>query len=330
MNHSQKQNTIDDRRRVAVIGAGNVGAATAFALLHSAVAGEIVLVDKDGRKAEGEAMDLSHAAPLLGPPVRVSAGDYAEAARSTIAVVTAGVDSKPGETRLDLLGRNAPIVRECVGELRSHGFSGVLIVVTNPADVLAYIAQEASGLPPEQVIGSGTLIDTARLRQTLAESLNVEPRAIHAYVLGEHGDSSVTALSCAQVAGVPLKQFAQISGINVNQDEITERVRGAAHEVVERKGHTAFAIGAAVTRICEAVLRDEHAVLPVAVRMAGHYGGIKNVYLSTPCIVGAGGIERVIELPLDTKEMDGLRASAEVLTEAIQSLRETNGPESAS
>jgi L-lactate dehydrogenase len=327
MNHPQ--NTKKDSRRVAVIGAGNVGAATAFALLHSAVAGEIILVDKDNQKAEGEAMDLSHAAPLLGPPVRVSAGNYAEAAQSAIAVVTAGVDSKPGETRLDLLERNAPIMRACVSELRNHGFNGVLIVVTNPADVLAYVAQETSGLPPEQVIGSGTLIDTARLRQTLAESLNVEPRAVHAYVLGEHGDSSVTALSCAQVAGVPLRQFAEGSGVKLNQDEITERVRRAAYEVVERKGHTAFAIGAAVTRICEAilrdehaVLRDEHAVLPVSVRMSGQYGGIENVYLGTPCIVGAGGIECIIELPLDARESNDLRASAKVVTEAIRSLGE--------
>jgi L-lactate dehydrogenase len=314
--------TAGENRRVAVIGAGNVGAATAYALLHSPVVREVVLVDSNAGKAEGEAMDLSHAAPL-GPPVLVRAGGYEDAASSAIAVVTAGAGGKPGESRLDLLGRNAPIVHECVANLREHGFNGVLLVVTNPADVLARLAWEASGLPTERVIGSGTLIDTARLRQALGEALRVEPRAVHAYVLGEHGDSEVAAFSCAHVAGVPLEQFARRVNVSLAWGDIAEQVRRSAHEVVARKGHTAFAIASSVARICEAVLRDEHAVLAVSTRLSGQYGGIHDVYLGTPCVVGANGIERVIELPLDENEQAALRASADVLAQAIQSLNET-------
>jgi L-lactate dehydrogenase len=313
-------------RRIAVIGAGNVGAATAFALLQGGVAGEVVLVDKDRDKAEGEAMDLAHAAPLLpgaGAPVRARAGGYADAAQAAVAVVTAGADSRPGETRLDLLGRNAPVVRECAAELRGHGFAGVLVVVTNPADVLALVAREASGLPPGRVIGSGTLIDTARLRQALAESLGVEPRAVHAFVLGEHGDSSVAALSCAHVAGVPLARYAaEAAGVPLDRGGITEEVRRGGYEVSRRKGHTAFAIAAAVTSICGAVLRDEKAVLAVSTLLTGQYGGVEGVYLGTPCVVGAGGVERVIELPLDDAEAAGLADSARVLSEAADALRE--------
>ncbi|HVK03339.1 MAG TPA: L-lactate dehydrogenase [Armatimonadaceae bacterium] len=308
--------------RVAVIGAGNVGAATAYALLQSSHVREIVLVDSDREKAEGEAMDLSHAAPL-GPPVAVSAGGYGEAARSAIAVVTAGAGGKPGESRLDLLERNAPIVRECVTELRENGFDGVLLVVSNPADVLTHVAREASGLPAGRVVGSGTLIDTARLRQMLGETLKVEPRSVHAYVLGEHGDSEIAAFSCAHVAGVPLAEYAKTMGVSLDYDDILRRVREAAPEVVKRKGHTAFAIASSVTRICEAILRDERAVLPVSARLTGQYGGIKGVYLGTPCVVGAGGVEQIIELPLSGKERAALRASADVLAEAIASL--TNG-----
>lgn len=310
-----------ENRRVAVIGAGNVGAATAYALLHSPNVREVVLVDSNAEKAEGEAMDLSHAAPL-GPPVSVWAGGYADAAQSAVAVVTAGTGGKPGESRLDLLEQNAPIVRECVEKLRDEGFNGVLLVVTNPADVLAYVAQEASGLPPERVISSGTLIDTARLRQTLGERLNVEPRAIHAYVLGEHGDSEVAAFSCAHVAGLPLNEFAERVGVSLDWVAIADEVRQAAQEVVVRKGHTAFAIASSVTRICEAVLRDEHTVLPVSARLSGQYGGIEGVYLGTPCVVGASGIETVIELPLSEQERADLHASAKVLAEAVRSMRQ--------
>jgi L-lactate dehydrogenase len=199
------QDAQDAQDRITIIGAGNVGATTAFALLQSQVAREILLLDSDGDKAEGEVMDLSHAAPL-GPPVNVRVGTYEEAAQSAIVVLTAGAGGTGGESRLDLLERNAPIVRDCAHKLRDNGFAGILVVVTNPADVLAYVAQEASGLPQEKVISSGTLIDSARLRQVLGNALRIDPRAIDAFIVGEHGDSEVAAFSCAHVAGVPLER----------------------------------------------------------------------------------------------------------------------------
>lgn len=310
--------------RVAVVGAGNVGATTAYALLQSEMVREIILVDTDADKAEGEAMDLSHAVPF-GPPVEVRAGDYAAAAQSAIVVITAGVGGEPGESRLDLLGRNAPIVRDCVEQLKQNRFDGVLLVVTNPTDVLAQIAQQVSGLPPERVLGSGTVIDTARLRQLLGQAMHVEPRAVDAYIIGEHGDSEVAAFSCATVAGVPLHEFGRPVAPPPPYEEILRRVRQAAPEVIERKGHTAFAIASAVTRICEAVLRDEHAPLAVSTLLSGQYGGINNVYLGVPCIVGARGVERVIEMPLDESERADLHASADVVRQALAQVSDHKG-----
>ena len=306
--------------RVAIIGSGAVGAATGYALLQSELVREIVLLDSAPEKAEGEAMDLEHAVPL-GPPVAVWAGDYDDAAASAVAVITAGATSKPGESRsrLDLVGQNAPIVRECVGELVKRGFGGVVVMTSNPVDVLAQVAQEDGGLPWQRVIGSGTVLDTARLRQLLADTLRVEARAVDAFILGEHGDSEIAVWSGARVAGVPLGEFA---GPDVTLDlaDLLRRVREAGPAVAERKGNTSYAIATCVRRICEAVLRDERAVLPVSTRLSGQYG-IDGVYLSLPCVVGAGGVERVIELPLSDDERDGLRASADVLRKARDEAR---------
>lgn len=304
--------------RVAVIGAGNVGATTAYALLQTGLVREILLLDRDENKAEGEALDLQHAAPL-GPPVEVRAtSDYAEAARSAIVVITAGAANKPGgdgpTSRLDLLDQNVGVVRECVGRLRENGFDGILLMTTNPVDVLAQVAQEEFDLPPARVIGSGTVLDTARLCHLLAGRLNVAPQAINAFIVGEHGDSEVAAWSCARVAGVPLVDFAGPNALGALPDLLQE-VRAAAPAVVERKGSTSFAIASCVARICEAVLRDERAVLCVSARLSGKYG-LDDVYLGTPCVVGASGIERVIALPLNDEERSALHASARVLREA--------------
>lgn len=306
--------------RVAIIGCGNVGTTTAFALMRSGLLRELVLVDRNADKAEGEAMDLRHAVPL-GTPVRVWAGDYRDAAQSSIVVITAGTAGEPGESRLDLIDRNATVVRECVRQLAAANFGGVLLVTTNPVDVLATVAKEESGLPAHQVISSGTLLDTARLRYLLGEELGVEARAVHAFIIGEHGDSEVAAWSCANVAGIPLTKFgAAGEAISTRLGEILNRVRRAAPEVVERKGNTSYGIASCVTRICEAVLRDEHTVLAVSALMQGEYG-IEGVYLGTPCVVGRRGIEQVIELPLDETELNDLRASAEVLRKTLRDSR---------
>ncbi len=312
-------NTADktSSRRVAIIGAGHVGATSAYALLMSGVAREIVLLDADRKRAEGEVMDLQHAA-ALARPVAVWAGDYRDAARAAIAVIAAGVGGRPGETRLDLLSRNVTVVRDCVRALMAEGFEGVVLMTTNPVDILAQVAQEESGLPIGRVLGSGTVLDTARLRAMLAAKLRIEARSIHAYIVGEHGDSEIAAWSAAHVAGVPLKAYCESQGCP-DFEQLLARVRRAAPDIIERKGYTSHAIASCVVRICEAVLGDERTVLPVSTMMRGQYG-IEDIYLSLPCVVGRDGVLGVVELPLSDEERAGLRASAEILRHSYDSL----------
>lgn len=303
---------------IAVIGCGHVGATSAYALLTRGVAREIVLIDANEQQAAGEAMDLQHAVPLARP-TKLWAGDFTDAARAAIAVITAGVGSRPGESRLDLLGRNVVVVRDCVKSLIEAGFDGILLMTTNPVDVLAQVAQEESGLPVEHVLGSGTALDTARLRAMLGEEFGLEAGSVHAYIIGEHGDSEIATYSSARVAGVPLKDFCPADECPDFVD-ILQRVRRAAPDIVERKGYTSFAIASCVARICEAILRDEQTVLPVSTMLHGQYG-IDGVYLSLPCVVGRQGVARVIELPLSSEEQTGLRASADILRRTLTSLR---------
>jgi len=321
---SEKASTSRDRR-VSIIGCGNVGTACAYALVLDPLIRELVLIDQDGSKAEGEAMDLQHAVPL-GAPVKVSAGSYKQAAESAIVILTAGAASKSGESRLDLLERNVAITRECVKQLMAEHFGGILLITTNPVDVLTQIAQQESGLPVNQVLGSGTVIDTARLRALLGEALGVDARAVHAYVIGEHGDSAVAAWSAAQIAGIPLGSYPGAEKLPP-YDELLTSVRQAAPEVVAKKGNTCFAIASCVTRICEAILRDEHTVLAVSTLMEGQYE-LQSVYLSTPCIVGASGVERVLQLPLSAEEHNALHASAQVLQSAVAKVQQKSSVQS--
>jgi L-lactate dehydrogenase len=303
--------------RVCIIGCGNVGMASAFALLQSELIRELVLIDRNADKAEGEVMDLQQAiAVTMTSPVKVVAGDYKDATNSSIVVVTAGVASEdPEVSRLELLDENIKIVREIVGKLKAENFDGILIVTTNPVDILAQAAQTESGLPARQVISTGTIIDTARLRVMLAEELSVEPRAVDAYVIGEHGDSEIAVWSSARVAGLPLAKFPGARKLP-HYEEMLKRVRQAAPEIVKRKGNTSYAIGMCVRRICEAILRNERSVLPVSTLLQGEYE-IEGVYLGTPCIIGKNGVEQVIELELNKKEKAGLKRSAGVLLDAL-------------
>ncbi len=306
--------------RVCIIGCGRVGMASAYALIQSSFIRELVLVGRSQEQTEGEVMDLEHAVAVpMKSPIKIINGDYAEAARSSVVVVTAGeATSGPDESRLDLLSKNAVIVRDIVGKLKAEGFAGVLVMASNPVDVLAQIAQEVSGLPAGQVIGTGTLVDTARLRSLLADELSIEPRAVDAYIIGEHGDSEIAVWSGARVAGVELGRYPGARALP-DYGDILDRVRRAAPEVVKRKGHTAYAIGLCVQRICEAVLRNERAVLAVSALLQGEYG-IEGVYLGTPCVVGKNGVERIIELDLDAGEREGMQASAKLLKSMRQDL----------
>lgn len=311
MNTEQK---IHQPVRVAIIGAGNVGATFAYALLISGLASEIVLIDANFRKAEGEAMDLNHAVPL-SRTARVWAGDYPDCAGAVITVITAGANQKPGETRLDLATRNADIFRQIVPKVVQHNPNGIILVATNPVDVLSYATWKISGLPAQRVFGSGTILDTARFRFLLSQHFGVDPRSVHAYIIGEHGDSEVPAWSIANIAGMNFQQFCEQHGLGCEQaalNQIYEQTRDAAYQIIERKGATYYAVASGLVRIAEAILRDEGSVLSVSSLIHDYYG-INDIFLSLPSVVDRGGVERVLRLKLNDTEREGLVHSAQVL-----------------
>jgi L-lactate dehydrogenase len=303
--------------RVVIIGVGRVGATAAFALLHTGLVRELVLIDQDPARAEGEAMDLAHATPLL-TPARVWAGDYHEARGADIAIIAAGrASATRDESRLALVGDNVRVTEAIVERLDAVGFAGILLVATNPVDVLTRVAQLRSRQPAARVIGSGTVLDTARLRHLLAEQCGVDPRSVHGYVAGEHGDSEIPLWSATTVGGLPVARFARQQGAPLDPDAILAEVRGAAPAIIERKGATNFAIGASLARLVSCILRDERSVLMVSTLLAGEYGE-HDVCLSVPCVVGARGVERLIELDLTAEERSGLHASAEILRQTLR------------
>ena len=312
----------DTPRRVAVIGAGHVGATSAYALLLSGLASEIVILDLDRRRADGEAMDLQHAVPF-GDPVRVWAGDYADLAEAAVVVVTAGVGQRPGETRLELLSRNDAVLRDIVTRVMAVTRDAILIITTNPVDVLTWSAIRHSGLPPQRVIGSGTILDTARFRARLGRHFGIDARSVHAYIIGEHGDSEVPVWSLATIGGVHIDQYRDMTGEELDEAtrrQIVDETRQAATHIIERKGATYYAVSAGIVRIVQAILRDESSVLTVSSRIDGAYG-IRDVCLSLPSIVNRTGIARVLFPPLAADEEEALRRSAQVLREAQESLR---------
>lgn len=307
--------------RIAIVGTGAVGSTFAYSLLISGLAAEIVLVDANARKAEGEAMDLAHAVPFL-PTARIWAGDMGDCAGAAITVVAAGAAQNPGESRLELLRKNAAIFREVVPAVAAANPEGIVVVATNPVDILAYLTYRISGLPSARVIGSGTILDTARFRALLAEHYGVDPRSVHAYVAGEHGDSEVPVWSSANIAGMSLADFATTNGLGhdpAGLQQIFEATRDAAYHIIERKGATYYAVAAGLVRIVEAILRDQSTVLSVSSLICDYYG-IDDVYLSVPTVLGREGVERTLRLALSAEEASGLRRSAVLLKETIASL----------
>jgi L-lactate dehydrogenase len=307
--------------RIAVVGTGNVGSTFAYAVLWSGLASEIVLLDANRARAEGEAMDLSHAIPFTRP-VRIWAGDYADCAGAAVIAICAGAGQRPGETRLDLVMRNAAIFREIVPRIAEHNRDGILLVATNPVDVLTYVAWKVSGLAPARVIGSGTVLDTARFRYLLSQHFGVDPRSVHAHIIGEHGDSEVPVWSLANVAGVRLRDYCAACNVphdTAAMEEIFRGTRDAAYRIIERKGATYYAVAAGLMRIVEAIVRNQNTVLPVSSLVSGYYG-ISDVCLSLPAVVNRTGVERVIPLPLDEAEVAGIRHSADVLKRTLASL----------
>jgi L-lactate dehydrogenase len=307
--------------RVAVVGMGNVGATFAYALLLSGLAAEIVLIDLNRAKAEGEAMDLSHTVPFTHP-TRIWAGDYRDCNGAAVTVVTAGAAQHPGETRLDLVKRNAEIFSNIIPEIARNNPNGIILIATNPVDVLTYFSLKLSGLSPKRVFGSGTILDTARFRQLLSEYFDVDPRSVHAHIIGEHGDSEVPVWSLANIAGMRLADFSRAAGVPYDKfqmDEIFKQTRDAAYHIIERKGATYYAVAAGLMRIVEAILRDQHTILSASSLVTDYYG-ISDLCLSLPTIVDHGGIAKILHLELDQIEEARLRNSAEVLKKTIDSI----------
>ncbi len=307
-------NSISHPTRVAIIGVGNVGATFAYALMLSGLAAEIVLIDVDHRRAEGEAMDLNHALPFTHS-AQIWAGRYADCAGAAITVITAGAGQKPGETRLDLAKKNTDIFRQIVPQVVEQNPNGILLIATNPVDILTYLSWKLSDLPAQRVIGSGTVLDTARFRYLLSQQFEVDSRSIHAYIIGEHGDSEVPVWSLANIAGMSLSAYAKTQNLEFDQkirDEIFRQTRDAAYDIIERKGATYYAVAAGLLRIVEAILRDQNTVLSVSSLIDG-YEGVDDVALSLPTVLNREGVARVLRLELNAEESDGLRRSAGVL-----------------
>jgi len=307
--------------KIAIVGAGLVGATTAFALMVGGLAAEIVLVDVDREKAEGEAMDINQGAAFV-PPVRVVSGDYSECIDSNLIIFTAGANQKPGQTRLDLVRQNSRIVIDTLPKLLKVAPQAIVIMVSNPVDILTYVGNKISGLPPERIIGSGTSLDTSRFRHSIAQYCMVDARNVHAYIIGEHGDTEVPVWSLANIAGVSVEEYClaiRRSFSDTDKDRLFGQVKNAAYNIIMRKQATYYAISLAIRRICESILRDENSILTISSMVSGLYG-IEDICLSLPCIINENGRTQILGLPLDDMELNALRQSAFTLKEIIKNL----------
>lgn len=308
-------------RKVAVIGCGFVGSSSAFALMQSGLFSEMVLLDVNRDRAEGEALDIVHGVPLT-KPMKIYAGDYDDIVDAAIIVITAGANQKPGETRLDLVKRNVAIFKTIIPEIANRNSRGMLLVVSNPVDIMTYVTLKISGFPKSRVIGSGTVLDTSRLKHLLGEHLGVDHRSVHAFIIGEHGDSEIAAFSSANVSGIPVHEFCEFRGFYHHEKatkEFAEKVKNSAYVIIQKKQATYYGIAMAVKRICEVILRDEKSILPISNLMEGAYG-IRDVVLSMPAIVGKDGVEMQVPIALSEQELKSLQESADILKEVIDGL----------
>ena len=308
--------------KIVIIGAGFVGSTTAYACMLGGTAQEIVLIDKIKEKARGEVMDLNHGASFVRP-VHIYAGDYSDCRGADIIAITAGASQLPGQSRLDLVHTNTRIMEQIVDSISPYNQEAILLVATNPVDIMAYVTWQASGLSSSRVIGSGTVLDTSRFRHLLSKRCGIDPRNVHAYVIGEHGDSEIPLWSKANIGGIPLEEFCeQCPSIcsQENRSDIGRMVREAAYEIIEGKGATYYAIALAMRRIMDSILRDEHSVLTVSTYIENFYG-MSDLYLSLPCVLGRSGVEKVIPFSLVEEERKQFINSAE----KIQSLLPTAG-----
>mgnify|MGYP004451046739 FL=1 len=306
-------------QKCAIIGCGFVGATTAFTLIEHGVFSELVLIDANNKKAEGEAMDLNHGIPFA-KPVKVYAGNYDDLSDCSLIIIAAGANQKPGETRIDLVKKNTAILKSIIPEITKRNKECILLILSNPVDILTYITLKISGFPKNRVIGSGTVLDTARLKYLLAEHLSVDSRNVHAFIIGEHGDSELAVWSSANISGIDLKDFCGLCGKCTTMENIYNlynNVRESAYKIIDSKGATYYAIAMATLRIVECIVRDEKSVIPVSTLVEGEYG-INDVCMGLPSIVGKNGVERILEIPLNKNEAENLLNSAREINEYIK------------
>ncbi len=313
-----------EARKVVIVGAGAVGSTFAYALAQNGIADEIALLDVNKKLTEGQVLDLAHGKPFF-PSVRIYSGDQSDYSNAQVIVITAGAKQNPGESRLDLIRRNAIIIENIVDDIVKQNSHAVIIIVSNPVDVLTYIAHHRSGLPRGRVIGSGTVLDSARFRYLLSNSCDIDIHNIHAYILGEHGDSEFAAWSLTNIAGMHLTEYCPIckkcDDWNKRQYEIEIQVRNSAYHIIDYKGATYYAVGLALVRIVEAIVRNQRSVLTVSTLIDGEYG-LKDLCLSVPCIVTQDGVEQIIETELSPEENNKLKDSARVLHKVIKNLKQ--------
>jgi L-lactate dehydrogenase len=308
-------------QKVGLVGTGFVGSSFAYTLMQRGIASELVLIDANAEKAIGEMMDLNHGLSFT-KPMKITAGNYSDLTGSKVVVITAGTSQRPGETRLDLLARNAAIFRSIIPEVVKHNPGGIILIATNPVDILTYISLKESNLPPAKLIGSGTILDTSRFRFLLGQYYEVDTRSVHAYIVGEHGDSEIPLWSMANIGGVRLQEFAPLKNKEYDQEEMNKlfvSVRDAAYEIIKRKGASYYAIGLGLLSIVEAILGDYRSVLSISTLMTGQYG-VHDICLSLPSVVGENGVEEILTLPMNTEEQEGFRASANKLKTTLHNL----------
>jgi L-lactate dehydrogenase len=317
-----KKSKLKQQRKVVVVGAGAVGATYCYALAQSGLADEIVLTDRNEDLMKGQVLDLVHGQTFF-PTVAIRSGTSDDYKDAQLVVITAGAAQKPGETRLELIKKNAAITGTIAEEIAGSGCEGIMLVVSNPVDVLTYVALKRSGWPKERVIGSGTVLDSSRFRHLLSKHCNVDVHNVHAYILGEHGDSEFAAWSMTNIAGIGIDEFCSVcggcAGWKTQKSMIEEQVRNSAYHIINYKGSTQFAVGLALVRITGAILRSQNTILSVSTLVDSHFG-INDICLSVPCIVSDRGVTRIIESPLSTEELELMAKSAQILRKAVDSI----------
>ena len=308
-------------KKCAIIGCGFVGATTAYSLISSRMFSEMVLIDIDRKKAEGEAADINHGLPFISP-MEIYAGDYSDLSDAAIIIITAGANQKAGETRIDLLQKNSRIFNSIVSNIVAYNREAIIIVVTNPVDILTYVTLKTSGFPKNRIIGSGTVLDTARLKYLVGRHFEVDPRNIHTFIIGEHGDSELPVWSSANISGVDLDRYCQtchkqcsIEALN----KLFEEVKTSAYKIIDAKGATYYAIAESVKKIVSSIVMNENTVLPVSSLAEGHYG-LEDICLGLPSIVGSGGVKEILEIPLNNEELELLQKSARKIKAIVDSL----------